>query len=125
MGCKYYVSRLSASVSFADDTLNLQLDWENAGTVPLYWDWPVMLKIYDAQGNLAFWETLDLRLSQLSPGDKVTTVTRIPISDDIRSGYSVGISIKSYDEKNSVTLAMDTEPSVEEDCRIIYSSKRK
>ena len=29
------------------------LDWENAGAAPLYWDWPVVLRVYDAQADLA------------------------------------------------------------------------
>lgn len=118
LGYKYYVSRLSTSYSFVEDALVLQLDWENAGTAPLYWDWPVVLQIFDSQNDLVYFQTLELKLSQLTPGKKVTTTTSIPYLDSIRDGLSVGITIHSYDGNDYVQLAMDTEPL--EDSQIIY-----
>lgn len=123
LGYRYYVSRLSTAFPFAEDALVLQLDWENAGAAPLYWDWPVMVKIFDAQKNLVYFETLDLKLSQLVPGEKVTTTTSIPYLDSIRDGLSVGITINSYDGNDFVLLAMDTEPL--EDCQIIYGYQQE
>lgn len=123
LGYKYYVSRLSTAFSFAEDALVLTLDWENAGAAPLYWDWPVMIKIFDSQENLVYFETLDLKLSQLVPGGKITTNTSIPYLDSIRDGLSVGITINSYDGKDCVLLAMDTEAL--EDCQIIYGYQQE
>lgn len=125
IGYRYYVSQLSTTFSFADDTLDITMDWENAGTAPLYWDWPVMVKVFDSHGNLAYWETLDLKLSQLIPGEKVTTVTKVPYLDDIRDGLSVGISITSYDGNDRLRLAMETETADMEDCQIIYSFQQE
>ena len=121
IGYKYYVSRLSTTFSFVDDSIEIQLDWENDGSAPLYWDWPVMIKIFDSGGNLVYWETLDLNLSELVPGRKLTTVTKVPYSDEIRDGLTVGISIRSYDGKDSVMLAMDTDREWVGDSQIIYS----
>ena len=121
IGYKYYVSRLSTTFSFSDDSIDIQLDWENAGAAPLYWDWPVMIKIFDSSGTLVYWETLDLKLSQLVPGETITTVTKVPFLDNIRDGLSVGISIKSYDGSDSVRLAMDMDMEIIDDSQIIYS----
>lgn len=121
LGYHYYVSRLTSAVSFADDSLNLQLDWENPGAAPLYWDWPVVLKVFDGAGTLVYWETLDLELSRLYPGTKQTTNTKVPLSDSLRDGFSVGISIRSEDGRDRVLLSMDAETT--EDCQIIYSTK--
>ena len=115
------MSRLSTTFSFSDDSIDLQLDWENDGSAPLYWDWPVMIKIFDSSGTLVYWETLDLKLSQLLPGETITTVTKVPFLDNIRDGLSVGISIKSYDGSDSVRLAMDMDMEIIDDSQIIYS----
>ena len=119
LGYRYYISRLSTTFSFAENMLTLKLDWENAGAAPLYWDWPVMVKIFDSKGALVYYETLNLRLSELIPGKIITTTTEIPYLDSFQSGMSVGISIHSYDGDDIVQLAMETE--VGEDCQIIYS----
>lgn len=119
LGYQYYVSRLRTAFSFAEDALSLELDWENAGTAPLYWDWPVMIMIFDVQNNPIYWETLDLKLSQLPPGEKITTITNVPYLDILHEGFSIGISITSYDGNDHVQLAMDTEPM--EQYQIIYS----
>ena len=119
------MSRLSTTFSFADDSIDIRLDWENDGSAPLYWDWPVVIKIFDDSGTLVYWETLDLKLSELVPGKTITTVTRVPYLDEIRDGLSVGISIRSYDGKDSVMLAMDMNREIVEDSQIIYSYSQK
>lgn len=124
LGYRYYVSRLSTTVSFADDTLDVQMDWENAGSAPLYWDWPVMLQVFDTQGTLVYWETLDLQLSRLAPGETITTDTKVPLTDDILSGLSIGITVKSYDGKEGIRLAMDTGLGTIEGSQIIYSTQQ-
>ena len=78
-----------------------------------------MVKIFDSKGALVYYETLNLRLSELIPGKIITTTTDIPYLDSFQSGMSVGISIHSYDGDDIVLLAMETE--VGEDCQIIYS----
>lgn len=123
VGYRYYVSRLSTTFSFVDNALALTLDWENAGSAPLYWDWPVILKVFDSQENLVYWETLELELSQLAPGKVITTTTNIPYLDSIRDGMSVGITINSYDGSDTVQLAMDTQSR--DDSQIIYSFQRE
>lgn len=121
IGYKYYVSRLSTTFSFVDDSIDVQLDWKNDGSAPLYWDWPVIIKIFDCNGALVYWETLDLKLSQLAPGKTITTVTKVPYLDDIRDGLTVGISIRSYDGKDSILLAMDMDREFLDDSQVIYS----
>lgn len=122
LGYKYYVSRLSSTFSFAEDALVLELDWENAGAAALYWDWPVMLQVFDSRQNLVYYETLDLKLSQLVPGAKMTTTTSIPYLDSFRDGMFIGVTIRSFDGDDYVRLAMDTEPL--EDCQIIYGYRQ-
>lgn len=119
LGYRYYVSRLSTKFDFADNALELELDWENAGAAPLYWDWPVTLRVYDAANELVYYDTLDLRLSQLMPGKTITTTTSIPYLDSFQDGMSIGVVITSYDGSDVVQLAMETEPL--DDCQILYS----
>ena len=123
LGYRYYVSRLSTKFLFAENALEVELDWENAGAAPLYWDWPVVLRVYDAQDELVFYETLDLELSQLTPGKTITTTTSIPYLDSFQDGMSIGIVIQSYDGNDLVQLAMETEQL--DDCQIIYSYRKE
>ena len=119
LGYRYYISRLSTAFSFSENALTLELDWENAGQAPLYWDWPVMVKVFDSEDRLVYYETLELKLSELLPGKQITTTTSIPYLDDFRDGMSIGIQIHSYDGDDIVLLAMEAEEG--EDCQIIYS----
>ena len=85
----------------------------------MYWDWPVMVKVFDSEDRLVYYETLELKLSELLPGKQITTTTSIPYLDDFRDGMSIGIQIHSYDGDDIVLLAMEAEEG--EDCQIIYS----
>ena len=48
----------------------MYLTWENTGNAPMYWDWPVMLYVYDMEGKLKYWESVDIRLSELMRGSR-------------------------------------------------------
>lgn len=109
LGYRYYISSLSTQYSFADGRLEVKLVWENKGLAPLYWDWPVTIYVYNEQGEIKYWEMVDIRLSELYPGNSIETVSSIPFTDEFRQGYQIGIGITSPDEDEYITLAMDTE----------------
>ena len=107
LGYKYYISELSTTFDFANDAVNLTLKWENAGSAPIYWDWPVSVHIFTKDNVEVFWETLNLNLSEILPGDVVTTTTAVPFTEEIRDGLKVGIVITSYDFKDRIMLGME------------------
>ena len=44
----------------------MELVWKNDGAAPIYFEWPVMMYIYDAEGNRRYWEGVDVDLTVLS-----------------------------------------------------------
>ena len=120
LGYRYYISQLETQFSFSDDQLEVYLTWENAGNAPLYWDWPVMMYVYDQQGNLKYWESVDIRLSELMPGEQIVTENHIPFTDLLRKGYCIGIGITDPEEKETVELAMDCKKT-DDGIHLIYA----
>lgn len=121
LGYRYFISSLSTQYSFSEGQLDVKIVWENKGLAPLYWDWPVTMYVYNAEGRLKYWETVDIRLSELYPGISVETVCSIPFTDEFRQGYQIGIGITSPDENEYVTLAIDTEKK--ENIQLVYTYK--
>lgn len=79
------------------------------------------LYVYGSSGKLEYWKELDLKLSDLVPGEEVTTETDIPFSDSFRKGFRIAVSIKSPDGKESIRLAMDEDMT--EEGMLLYSSE--
>lgn len=108
LGYRYYISSITTEYLFAESALEVRLVWENSGIAPMYWDWPVTMYVYNQEGNLKYWEFLDINLSELVPGEQIETKAKIPFTDEFRQGYQVGIQITDPDEDEYITLAMDT-----------------
>lgn len=109
IGYRFYISQLTTRFSYAENQLEVYLTWENTGQAPIYWDWPVTMYVYDKDGNLEYWETVDLRLSEIIPGQQVVTQSHIPFTDLFRQGFQISIGITSPDEDEYIELAMDVE----------------
>lgn len=119
LGYRYYISGMSTQYSFSEGELEVKMTWENTGIAPIYWDWPVTMYVYNAEGEVKYWETIEISLSELYPGKTVETVSTIPFTDEFRQGYQIGIGITDPDEKEHITLAMETEKKG--DIQIIYT----
>lgn len=119
LGYRIYISQLETKYSFADDRLNVYLTWSNTGLAPLYWDWPATMYVYNKDGKLEYWETIDMNLSELVPGKKIVTESHIPFTDLFRQGFQIGIGITSSDQRQHVQLAMDGEQK--ENVQVIYT----
>jgi len=127
LGYKIYVSKLETVFDFTRSSIVLKLSWANAGIAPMYWDWPVTVKIYDSTGEAIYWETLDLKLSDLLPGTEIQTKTYIPLTDSIKEAMDVGIEIKSFDGDEYIQLANDSKDPIEvrDGFQIIYEYKKE
>ena len=123
LGYRYYISKLSTQYSFGENRLNVKMTWENSGIAPLYWDWPVTMYVYDRQGELLYWQDVNLQLSQVLPGKEVETVNQIPFTDQLREGYQIGVGITSPDEKEHLYLAMDGE--IRDGVQMLYTYEQK
>lgn len=119
LGYRFYISQLRTQFSFADNSLKVYLTWENTGQAPVYWNWPATMYVYDKNGKLKYWETVEMDLTQLMPGEQLETESHIPFTDLFREGFMIGIGIVSPDKKDHIRLAMDTECM--DDVQIIYS----
>ena len=74
----------------------LELHWVNTGTAPLYWDWPVQTYVYDKDGALVQTAAVDIRLSELVPGQSciTRTVLKVPgLARRDRAGCTVRLGI--------------------------------
>ena len=109
MGYRYYISNLTTEYSFSEGDLEVTMKWGNVGLAPIYWQWPVTMYVYDLDGELTYWESVDIDLSKLAPGDNAETLSHIPFTDSFRKGYRIGVGITSPDESVRARLAMDTE----------------
>lgn len=109
LGYRFYISELRTQFSFQDNCLNVYLTWENTGLAPIYWNWPVTMYVYDRDGKLEYWETVEIDLTELMPGSTIETESHIPFTDLFREGFQIGLDIVSPDEQNHIKLAMETE----------------
>lgn len=119
LGYRFYISELQTQYSFAEDQLKVTLTWENTGIAPLYWDWPVTLYVFNPEGELKYWESVDLNLSELVPGETKESVSGIPLTEEFRNGYQIGIGIESPDGDERIRLAMDAEEL--DEAQVIYT----
>ena len=93
LGYRYRISHMDIKMDYLKQSFKVKLVWENDGAAPVYFEWPVMMYIYDAEGTRRYWEGVDVELMQLTPGKTVTTVNNIPFNDLFRKGYTIGIGI--------------------------------
>ena len=119
LGYRYYISRLSTQYSFRDGELEVTMTWENSGLAPWYWDWPVTMYVYNSDGELKYWENIEINLSDLVPGETVETTNHIPFTDEFRQGYQIGIGITDPDEEEHILLAMEGRQT--DNVQIIYT----
>ena len=120
LGYRYWISHISVDISYMEQTFEITLTWENSGMTPLYFDWPVMMYVYDRDGNQKYWESVDLYLPDLLSGSSVTTVNSFPFNDMFREGYTIGIGIlDSMTEQPAIELCMNKE--YRNGVNIIYS----
>ncbi len=105
VGYCIYLSRLQTTVDFIRDDLVFAMSFSNIGNAPFYWDWPVTMYVYDRERRCIHEQVLDLSLSQLIPNSTITVKGTVPYSRELLKGYSVGISIKSPDGVNYMTMA--------------------
>lgn len=123
VGYCIYLSRLQTTVDFIDDDLQLHMTFGNIGQAPMYWDWPVSMYIYDRTGTCIRVQTLDLKLSDLLPGQTVTVTGTVPYSRSLLEGYTVGLAIRSP-EGETVTLAQKGVLPDADGIHRIYRSKK-
>ena len=95
----------------------------NIGQAPMYWDWPVSMYIYDRTGTCIRVQTLDLKLSDLLPGQTVTVTGTVPYSRSLLEGYTVGLAIRSP-EGETVTLAQKGVLPDADGIHRVYRSKK-
>ncbi|MCD8067848.1 MAG: DUF4832 domain-containing protein [Lachnospiraceae bacterium] len=109
LGYRLYISGLTTSYSLREDELRISMTWENTGIAPMYWDWPVTMYICTLDGELEYAETVEMNLTQLVPGAQIVTENSIPYSEQLQSGFMIGVSITDPEQEETLKLAMDAE----------------
>ena len=80
LGYRIGISRAEVKKASDDGSYILYMEWENNGTAPLYFDLPVKLFSSEDSGNIKNLADVGIKLSELLPGEKITTETEIKIS---------------------------------------------
>ena len=124
VGYCLYLSRLQTTVDFLRDELLLHFTFNNIGNAPMYRDWPVIMYIYDRDGNCIRTQTLDLRLSGLMPGGEITVTGSVLYSKSLLDGYSVGLGITSPDGRNHITFAQKGVLPDREGIHLVYKRSK-
>ena len=120
LGYRYWISHMSVKMNYMEQSLKVSLTWENSGVAPMYFDWPVMMYVYDRDGNREYWENIEVSLQDLIPGSSSVTVNDIPFNDMFREGYTIGIGILDpLTELPSMELCMNKEN--QDGINIIYT----
>ncbi|MCD8129697.1 MAG: DUF4832 domain-containing protein [Lachnospiraceae bacterium] len=109
LGYRLYISGLTTSYSLRENELQISMTWENTGIAPMYWDWPVTMYVYSLDGKLEYSETVEMNLTQLVPGAQIVTENSIPYSEQLQSGFVIGVSITDPEGEETLRLAMDAE----------------
>ena len=108
MGYRIYVSHLRTRYDFAQRKLNVQLTFRNAGEAGFFFDWPVSVCIYDKDRNLISKQPVSIDLRDLNTNYEIEVMSFLPINDELRKEFYLGVEVKDPDSDNYVTLAIDT-----------------
>lgn len=82
LGYRIGISRVEVKNTSEDGSYIVCMEWENNGTAPLYFDLPVKLFLTESNGNITSLADVDIKLSELLPGEKNTSETEIKIDSD-------------------------------------------
>lgn len=110
MGYRYYVRE--ATLKPEDGAATLEMTWSNLGVAPMYWDWPVVVYVWDEFGRVLESVDTDLALSELLPGQEahVSVPVTTPGVMEAENGYSVGVGVLDpMTWENAVRLDMHAE----------------
>ncbi|MCR4806497.1 MAG: DUF4832 domain-containing protein [Lachnospiraceae bacterium] len=126
MGYRIYVSKLKTQYEFSDNTLNLELTFKNAGNAGFYFDWPVTVHVLDKNKNELFWEGLDIDLRDLNTKGEAVGYSAVPVNNDIREEFYIGVSITDYTGEEKLKLAIDSDDEIEwvDEIQLIYHNKQ-
>lgn len=81
IGYRLGITQVNVSKIKNSDEIILKMEWQNAGTAPLYFDLPVNLYVKNADGNFAELKKVDIKLSEILPDEKMYSETVISASE--------------------------------------------
>ena len=109
IGYRIGITRFEMKKSAKDGGYLVSMEWENNGVAPLYFDLPVKLYLTDREGNSTNIADVDIKLSELLPGEKKSTATEIRIDSKTgQKSITLGI-IDPMTNKPCVKLISDQE----------------
>lgn len=95
MGYRIWISSARLKQSFGKTQISLT--WENSGTAPWYWDWPVFITVMDETGAIVEEKKMDCRLTELIPGEQINATVTLKSRGLMKretSGLSIGVEIR-------------------------------
>lgn len=126
MGYRIYISKLETQYEFSEGVININTTWKNAGNAGFFFDWPVMIILYNKNQEIVYSQGLNIDLTTLNSGEEMTVNAQIPYNDDIREEFYIGVKVYDYNGDDGFKLAikMDEELGEIDGCQIIYHYKK-
>lgn len=115
LGYRLWISDMTLSTPITGG-IQVDLTWQNSGTAPFYFDWPVYLRVADRTGRLLEWVALDLDLRQLLPGETAETsavVHQIPGWDSLDDFALQLVILDPMTQRPAVRFANDALPQID------------
>lgn len=122
IGYRIYVSSVETKYDFSSNDLNVKLTWKNAGNAGCFFEWPVVVNVYDADKKIVYWQGLDLNLMDLNDGLEKETQINIPYSEEIGEEFYIGITIKNPNAEEYMNMAIKMEEDLGwiDESRIVF-----
>ncbi len=122
LGYRLYVSNIKSRYDFSKEEMELELTFKNAGRAGVFFDWPVTIYIFDANREKIFWEGLNIDLRDINRDGEVKAISHIPVTQDMRDEFYIGVSITDYDGNDFIKLAIDSQDTKEmiDNVQLIY-----
>lgn len=77
----------------AGSKLSLEMEWENSGVAPFYFEWPLELSLANKEGRIIYKETASVDIREWLPG-RYSIEEFISIPHDLKKGvYQVNVAI--------------------------------
>jgi hypothetical protein len=110
IGYRYGIRQCKVTKNNWSGKVNLKLLFENKGTAPMYFDWPIYLYLLDDNMDIVAKLPVNLKLSELSQSERLECSISYDVDDYGNLDGMVGIGIEDPEtELPAVELDMDCE----------------
>lgn len=110
LGYRYEITKSHVRISEDKKDYQIELSWKNMGVAPLYWDWPVMLYIFDEKDEIVGKQIIEISLPELSGQKTTITYNNVEHASLDNGDYKIGVGILNpATYRPGIRLGMESE----------------